>query len=364
VRQGTEQTGEAGEARPEAVRHSLGVHGPEARPRGAISICLTGCTGTAAVGSASGSRGRRPEHSRLDQAPGKRLRAVGELSETNAPADLTPGRFWHAAGGVEQLHVTLRLERFENGAHVYLVCSQRSDSPDEITLTVHAEPDCAPMDCCILTATMGNMARARQLWLKEGMITSRMLYPDYQDIHFANHTSFPLRRLFTTPRGDVLVAITTDEADPAGGRPFRGTDSWYYGGAKATQFWRKPKGSFGDDLCAVVNARYTYWQSRRPIPGGIAFENFELGERFRDGQQSVFGITRQTPQELGFPTARPWTPQPASGSAGRARQRAAPASVARLAPRQHHRGRQSRERASPRPEAQAGIDHEPSCPTC
>ena len=40
--------------------------------------------------------------------------------------------------------------------------------------------------------------------------------------------------------------------------------------------------------------------SRRPIPGGIAFENFELRERFYDGQRFVFGITPKTPEELGL----------------------------------------------------------------
>jgi hypothetical protein len=241
------------------------------------------------------------EYSRLDRARGKRFQAVSELSETTASTNLVPGRLWHPANGVEQLDVILRLEQFENGAHVYLICSQRSDSPDEITLTIHAEPDSAPMDWCILTATMGNLARARLLWLKDETVGSRTRYPDYKDIHFAEPASFPLRRLFTRPCGDVLVAITTNEENPATVRPFAGTDSWYYGGSKVTQFWRKPKGTFREDLHAVVNARYTYWQSQQPIPGGIAFENFELQEQFCDGQQFVFGITRKTPQELGFP---------------------------------------------------------------
>ena len=56
----------------------------------------------------------------------------------------------------------------------------------------------------------------------------------------------------------------------------------------------------------AVNGRFTYWLSRQPIPGGIAFENFEMRERFHDGQRFVFGITRRTPGELGMriPTQR------------------------------------------------------------
>jgi hypothetical protein len=63
-------------------------------------------------------------------------------------------------------------------------------------------------------------------------------------------------------------------------------------------------GTWRAELQAVVNARYTYWQSRQPIPGGVAFENFELREPFYPGQRFVFGITRQTPKELGIPPAR------------------------------------------------------------
>jgi hypothetical protein len=201
---------------------------------------------------------------------------------------------------MEQLEVTLLVEKFDNGAHVRLTLTQRSDAPDEIQLTVHAESDSARMDYCILTATMGNMARTRQLWLKDEVVSSLKLYPDYKASGFAPHTSFALDRLFRTPTGDVLVAITTDEANPAASRPFPTSDHWYYGGGKVTQFWRKPAGAFRDDLHAVVNARFTYWQSEQPIPGGIAFENFELRERFYEGQHFVFGITRRTPRELGL----------------------------------------------------------------
>jgi len=78
----------------------------------------------------------------------------------------------------------------------------------------------------------------------------------------------------------------------------RGGPLWHYGGSKVTQYWKKPRGTARDDLHVAVNARYTYWQSRRPIPGGVAFENFELRERFYDGQPFVFGITRETPDQL------------------------------------------------------------------
>jgi hypothetical protein len=240
------------------------------------------------------------ERSRLDGLAGKRL-WVNAASDAVKPAGaLDPGVLSRAGPGVEQLEVTLRVERFDNGAHVYVVAAQRSDTPDELRLTVHAEPDSAPMDACILTATMGNMTRARRLWLKNEVVSSLKLYPDYRGIHFAPHTAFPLSRLYRTTAGDVLVAITGDETDPATVHPFPGTDNWYYGGCPLTQYWRVPARTFGDDLKAVVNARFTYWQSQHPVPGGIAFENFEMRERFRDGRPVVFGITRKTAEQLGW----------------------------------------------------------------
>jgi hypothetical protein len=45
------------------------------------------------------------------------------------------------SGGVEGLTVPLVIGRFANGAHVGLVLSQRSDSPGELRLRVHALPE-------------------------------------------------------------------------------------------------------------------------------------------------------------------------------------------------------------------------------
>lgn len=89
-----------------------------------------------------------------------------------------------------------------------------------------------------------------------------------------------------------------DSDDPASVYPFPGRQLWHYGSFKVTQYWKKPRGTARDDLHVVVNARYTYWQTRHPVPGGVAFENFELREHFYEGQVFVFGITRKTPAQL------------------------------------------------------------------
>lgn len=236
------------------------------------------------------------EHSKLDHTQGKRFWVGGGDSTTN----LHPGKLTKLTGGVEQLEVDVHVETFENGADISLTLSQRSDAPDELQLTIHPGKNSAPMKYCILTATMGNFARTRQLWLKDKVASSLKLYPDYRGKDFAHHVHFPLDQMHRNATGDVLLGATTDERDPKSVSPFPGTKRWFYGGDTVTQYWKKPRGTYRDTLEGVVNARYTYWQSSQPIPGGISFENIELREPFYPGQTFVFGITRQTPAELGF----------------------------------------------------------------
>ncbi len=238
------------------------------------------------------------ERSQLDGVAGKRIcpQGAGGGSMTN----LVSGHLVRQADGQEELEVGLQVEKFENGAHVRLVVRQHSDRPNEIQLIVFQEPDSAPLEYCILTATMGNMVRTRQLWLNHEVVSSLKVYSDYRDTGFAPHREYPLSRLHRTSTGRVLVAITNDEEDPASVYPFPNSELWHYAGCRITQYWAMDTGSFRNDVQVVVNGRYTYWRSSRPIPGGIAFENFELRERFHDGQTSIFGITRQTPQDLGF----------------------------------------------------------------
>jgi hypothetical protein len=238
------------------------------------------------------------ERSQLDKIPGKRIWA--EPSGTASTNGLVAGEVRKRPDGQEELQVDLRVEKFENGAHVRVNLLQSSDRPDEVQLSVFAEPDSAPLEYCILTATMGNMARTRQLWLGNEVVSSLKVYADYEEKGFAPHKMYPLPRLHRTDEGRVLVAVTNDEEDPASVYPFPDSRLWHYAGFKVTQYWAKEAGTFRDDVQVVVNGRYAYWQSSLPIPGGVAFENFELREQFYDGQQFIFGITRNAPQELGL----------------------------------------------------------------
>ncbi|MFQ5808022.1 MAG: hypothetical protein ACE5JM_00260 [Armatimonadota bacterium] len=210
-----------------------------------------------------------------------------------------PGHIEELDGGAARLTVCLRVEKFRGGAHVYLLASVRTDRPDELALQVFPEDDSAPLAACILTATMGNLERLRQLHLADRVVTSHELYGDYEGDGFAPHRTFVLDQLPRAADGSVIVAATTDEEDPSATWPDpRRPRFWLYPGQKVTQYWRKYAGTFDESLRATVNARRVYWASKWPIPNGIAFENFELNEGFVPGQTVSFGLTPGAPDEL------------------------------------------------------------------
>lgn len=236
------------------------------------------------------------EKSRFDGRHGKFFWTGGTPRTNREAAHHNSGVITSPQAGVEELTVPLHIEKFDNGAHVRLRLSQRSDAPDELRLTVQAEPDSAPIKTCILTATMGNKARARLLWLKDETVSSLKIFGDYTGADFTPHAFFPLARLPRNTAGDVLIAISNDEENPAAA--LASANSWKYRGEKVTQYWRKPAAELDASLRCAVNARFTYWMSRNPIPGGLAFENFELVEDFKVGQQFIFGVTRRAQAEL------------------------------------------------------------------
>ncbi len=238
------------------------------------------------------------EKSAFDSKQGKLLWTGDSTKRPAAAPHLDPGTLAILSPEVEELSVVVFVEKFDNGAHVRLKLSQRSDAPDELRVTVEAEPDSALIESCILTATMGNKARARLLFLADGPVSSLKLFAGYRDIHFADLAPFDLKRLPRNKSGDVVVAVATDEADPASVQALGQPSFWDYKGDKVTQYWRKPAAEVRPGLACVINGRYTYWMSKNPIPGGVAFENFELREPFKSGRSFIFGITRKNPAEL------------------------------------------------------------------
>jgi hypothetical protein len=213
---------------------------------------------------------------------------------------VVPGWFSHPSAGVEQLNVTFDVEKFNNGAHPWIVASVRSDMPHEVTFTIHAAPDGAPMQSCILTATMGNYIRARHLWLRDRVVYSKTLWPDpiaagVGPLGFTPPKLFEESSMCRLTNGSLVVMLTTDEENPSKIVPKPA--HWHYRGCKVTQYWRAYPHQ-EHPLRIRVNGRFAYWMSRNPIPNGVAYENFELVQDYFDGQQFVFGITESPPAQF------------------------------------------------------------------
>jgi len=238
------------------------------------------------------------ERSDLDRVNGKRFWSA-DLPRDASPAPVNrPARgIVRKQGETETLTVFVLVERFHNGAHVYLRLRFRSDRPCEVGLATFAWEDSTPLQHCILTATMGNYARLRTLYLKDGPISSLDLWPDYTETGFAPHARFALKEMIRTREGHALFIAAPNEAAPSEAEYAPGTPYWWkYEGKVATQYWRCEKPD--PQLAGLVNGRYTYWLSECPIPGGIALENFELMEPFRSGAEYIFGVTAQSAGDL------------------------------------------------------------------
>src|SRR3546814_319475 len=198
------------------------------------------------------------------------------------------------------------MEQFLNGAHPYLRISIRSDRPEELGLEIFHHEDSAPMERCALTATMGNYGRLRLLYLKDRVIDARQLYEDYNDIHFVEKEGYPVEEFLKDENGDFIVIAAGNESfaelsawpqEPA----YQARWTWRYRPFfKVTQYWRKESSRFDPSLHVRVNGRAKYWSGGSgdkskyiDIPGGPAFENFELREKYHPGQKFFFGITRK-----------------------------------------------------------------------
>jgi len=267
--------------------HPKAIHGnDEGGPRGLIRLGLPLRSGE--------SFARLLNFVAVEPVTGQGQRGYSELE--TSPGDGKPGlRFWcDPPGRPEQnlLRLTIRMERFANGAHPFIVAELHTARPHEVRFTVYAEPDSAPMKQCILSATMGNYQRLRRLHLKGRVVTTAEALPQDPGDGFTAHAVFPLKELVRDRNGvtGVTVEASGDERDPGVlSRTLPPGLFWAYPGENLVQYWRQPE-PVDADLAAVVNARKTYWRSQIPIPGGKSFENFELNAAFYPGQVFIYGV--------------------------------------------------------------------------
>lgn len=253
--------------------------------------------------------------SQIDNRWGK-LMWAGE-NETQAdyfPAAKTSGNITHPDSlhpEVEELSVYIFMEQFMNGAHPYLRLSIRSDRPEELGIAIFNHKGSAQMQRCAITATMGNYSRLRHLYLKNTIIDSKELYKGFDGIDFIEKQSYSVQQMLNDDNGDFIAIAEPDESllsltswpqqkaylDRAGWR--------YRPDVKLSQYWRKENSKYDSTLVVRVNGRAKYWSGGSPnkndyinIPGGPAFENFELREKYYQGQKFYFGITTKTPQQI------------------------------------------------------------------
>jgi len=232
------------------------------------------------------------EMSSLDE--GKRGKRFWSSNDNKATAPLNeeyPARgVIENINGEETLTVFVFCEPFDNGAKVYVRLRFFESRPYEFEILTYSYDDSVELDYFITSATMGNAARLRTLYLKDGQKSSLEIWPDYKDTHFAPHEVFSVNDMIRDEAERAYFIATPNERDYSQAIYAPETaNHWKYKGKFATQYWIKENPT--EDLQGLVNGRYTYWGSKAPIPGGISYENFELKENFVNGSGFIFGIT-------------------------------------------------------------------------
>lgn len=230
------------------------------------------------------------EPSTLDPGKqGKRFWSADDSAGANSMPSTSPARGRiGTVEGVETLTVWIGVERFANGADVSVRVRFFADRPHEVEVAGFTRATSVPLSHLILTATMGNWARLRLLHLADRVVSPAELWPEFSGTAFTAHGRFPLADL-TRDGESAMVSATGDEEEPWSAEYSADTaEHWRFLGRRAVQTWRV------DDphpaLEAVVNARWSYWASSSPIPGGPAYENFEIVEPFRNGAAFRFSV--------------------------------------------------------------------------
>lgn len=230
------------------------------------------------------------EPSTLDPGEhGKRFWSADSETLAEQVSDGPPARgVVDVVDGIETLTVWIGVERFDSGAEVRVRVRFRADRPHEVELAGFANPASAPLSHLILTATMGNWARLRRLHLADRVVTPGQLWPGFSGTGFAEHARFPLDALMRDGEAAIMSA-TGDEDDPWSVEYSDDTaEHWRFTGRRTLQSWRVDDPH--PELDARVNARWSYWASASPIPGGPAYENVELVEPFRQGAAFRFSV--------------------------------------------------------------------------
>lgn len=170
-------------------------------------------------------------------------------------------------------------------------CVFREQAPYEIEFVTHAAEGSAPMTSCVLSATMGNYGQLRDIHLKDGRVATALdLWKGDQldAFGFFPWRTWSTNQLALDQHGTVSVPISSDAPDPAAVEyDANVARHWRYVGKKAVHYWRANRDA---NPVVAVNGRRNYWMSNSPVPGGPAFENFEIRVAFKPGNRLWFGV--------------------------------------------------------------------------
>jgi hypothetical protein len=251
----------------------------------------------------------------VDGKWGKLFWAADTISTDNfTPYANTRGTITHPDSHhpeTEQLSLYIFMEKFSDGAHPYLKLSIKSDHPGELGIEIFNQKGSAKMERCALTATMGNYSRLRLLYLKDKVVDSRKLFAGYDDIEFDEKKPYAYNQMLRDKKGNYFVYAESNESfDELASWPqqpaYLSNWTWRYRPFyKLTQYWRIDSTGFDRSLQVRVNGRVKYWGGDSPdkskyinIPGGPAFENFELRENYHAGQKFYFGLSTKPAKDL------------------------------------------------------------------
>ncbi|MFO7901945.1 MAG: hypothetical protein ACQESR_04475 [Planctomycetota bacterium] len=191
----------------------------------------------------------------------------------------------------QTLRIYIHTEPFRNGACPVIECRFHKDTPFELELITHIDARSTPLASCTISATMGNYGQLRRIHLKNDCVISALdLWNDESPgkLAFYSWRSWPAEDLERTADGRYYVQLSSDAADPAAEEyDANVAPHWRYVGKRAIHFWRTEADA---DPRVAVNGRKTYWMSDSRIPGGMAFENFELRMPFQPGRKLWFGV--------------------------------------------------------------------------
>lgn len=255
---------------------------PQGRPINYLSIEPT----------AKGQKGR--DQSELQQSrvrPGKQGLSFYASNQLDSfPADGPPVTGVHDPKK-GTLTLFIHTETFRNGTKPVLeIVFDRKDR-QAIEIITHAAPDSTVMSHCTVSATMGNYGLLRRLHLKDSVQNAVKLWDGVETtgMGFLKWKTWGADHFKHLPNGNPYVLLTSNFKNASEAKYDRSVrKNWRYSATMATHYWCTEADA---NPVVAVNARRTYWMSQSPIPGGAAFENFELRMPFKPGRRLWFGIT-------------------------------------------------------------------------